>query len=180
MGNKEYIFKEIRLSMIVNLPVHLFNWFNNLKFNSLTNLTRLITFFIVTLSHTVSNICMYDLYLYCLIYCKTLNIYCSYWKEDQKFIKRIGRRNKFYILINENFSKNYKPIGVFVRKITDIYCWSRHFAEFIQTQKGYPTSFNKTSILILILLVISVSNFFCEHFSITYSLKNISYLSLRL
>ena len=48
------------------------------------------------------------------------------------------------------FSENYKPMRVWlwlVYKFTDNYCHLRLFSEFIQTQKRYPTSLDKISIL---------------------------------
>ena len=83
----------------------------------------------------------------------------------------------------KTFFKNYKPMRVWlwlVYKFTENYCPSRFFSEFIQTQKRYPTSPDKIRILTWKLLVTSGWNFSSELNSyITYSLQNISYLSLR-
>ena len=49
--------KEIRIPMMVNVPVHL----NDLVFNNLNCLMRLITFFMLIILHTVSKIGMYGL-----------------------------------------------------------------------------------------------------------------------
>ena len=60
-------------------------------------------------------------------------------------------------------------------------CCSRHFTEIIQTQKSYPTYLDKISILTEILLVIPSQNFSSELNSLrAYSMRDISYLSLRL
>ena len=50
--------KEIRIAMIVNVPVHLTYL---TRFSNLTDLMRLITFFTLILLHTVSKIGMYSL-----------------------------------------------------------------------------------------------------------------------
>ena len=79
----------------------------------------------------------------------------------------------------KTFSENYKPMRVWlwlVYKLTENNCCSRLFSEFTQTQKRYPTSLDKASILTLKLLVIWSQNFSCE----LNSFQNISYLSLRL
>ena len=47
----------------------------------------------------------------------------------------------------EKHSENYKPIGVFVYKITENNRRLGCYTEFIQTQKSYPTSLYKISIL---------------------------------
>ena len=49
--------KEIRIPMMVNVPVHL----NDLAFDNLNCLMRLITFFMLIILHTVSKIGMYGL-----------------------------------------------------------------------------------------------------------------------
>ena len=59
--------------------------------------------------------------------------------------------NALYTFTNENyFTKTCEPMRVwlwFVYKITKTNCRSRLFAEFIHTQKRYPTSFDKVSVL---------------------------------
>ena len=65
----------------------------------------------------------------------------------------------------KTFSKNYKPGRVWlwlVYKFTKNYCHSWLFSEFIQTQKRYPTSFDKIHNLTWKLLVISNENFSSE------------------
>ena len=50
----------------------------------------------------------------------------------------------------KTFSESYKPMRVwllFVFKFTDNYCCLRLFCEPIQTQKRYPTSLDKISIV---------------------------------
>ena len=82
------------------------------------------------------------------------------------------------------FSENYKAIRVWlwlVYKFTENNCRLRLFSKFIQTQKRYPTSLDKISILTWKLLIISSQKSSCERNSQrTYSLQNIAYLSLRL
>ena len=56
--DKSVILTEIIIAMIVNVHI---DWFNYFAFNSLTDLTPLIMFFILTLLHTVSEIGMYGL-----------------------------------------------------------------------------------------------------------------------
>ena len=84
----------------------------------------------------------------------------------------------------KTFSENYKPIRVWlclVYKFAENNCLLQLFSEFIQTQKRYPTSLDKIRILTWKLLVIAGQNCLCELDSQrTYSLQNISYLSLRL
>ena len=79
------------------------------------------------------------------------------------------------------FSENYEPIKVFCLQNYQENCCSRHFTEIIQTQKSYPTYLDKISILTEILLVIPSQNFSSELNSLrAYSMRDISYLSLRL
>ena len=82
------------------------------------------------------------------------------------------------------FSENYKPMRVWlwlVYRFTENNCRLRLFPEFIQTQKRYPTSPDKISMLTWKLLVISSQIFSSEPNSQrTYCSQNISYLSLRL
>ena len=56
--DKSIILTEIIIAMIINVHI---DWFNYFAFNSLTDLTPLIMFFILTLLHTVSEIGMYGL-----------------------------------------------------------------------------------------------------------------------
>ena len=56
--DKSVILTEIIIAMIVNVHI---DWFNYFAFNSLTDLTPLIMFFILTLLHTVIEIGMYGL-----------------------------------------------------------------------------------------------------------------------
>ena len=56
--DKSVILTEIIIAMIINVHI---DWFNYFAFNSLTDLTPLIMFFIQTLLHTVSEIGMYGL-----------------------------------------------------------------------------------------------------------------------
>ena len=78
-------------------------------------------------------------------------------------------------------STNYKAIIVWIwiaYKVTENNCCSQLF---IQTQNWYPSSFDKRSILTWRLFVLLSYNFSCELNSFrTYSLQNISYLSLQL
>ena len=81
----------------------------------------------------------------------------------------------------ETLSKNYNSIRVFVYKIRENNCHLRYFAEFMQTQKTYTTSIDKISTLTWILLAMSNQKYSDElNFSVTYSLRNISDLPLRL
>ena len=81
----------------------------------------------------------------------------------------------------KTFFENYKPIRVWlwlVYKFTENLQLS---TEFIQTQKRYPSCLNKISILTWKLFTISSQNVSCElNYQRTYSLQNISYLSLQL
>ena len=57
----------------------------------------------------------------------------------------------------KTFSVHYKPVRVwlwFVYKSTENHCRQRLSTEFIQTQKSYPTSLDKISILTWKLLII--------------------------
>ena len=57
----------------------------------------------------------------------------------------------------KTFSENYKPMRVWLwlaYKFTEDYC-SWLFSEFIQTEKRYPTSFDKIRIVTWKLLAIS-------------------------
>ena len=56
--DESIILTEIIIAMIINVHI---DWFNCFAFNSLTDLTPLIMFFILTLLHTVSEIGMYGL-----------------------------------------------------------------------------------------------------------------------
>ena len=56
--DKSIILTEIIIAMIINVHI---DWFNYFAFNSLTDLTPLIMFFILTLLHTVSEIGIYGL-----------------------------------------------------------------------------------------------------------------------
>ena len=56
--DKSVILTEIIIAMIINIHI---DWFNYFALNSLTDLTPLIMFFILTLLHTVSEIGMYGL-----------------------------------------------------------------------------------------------------------------------
>ena len=56
--DKSIILTEIIIAMIINVHI---DWFNYFAFDSLTDLTPLIMFFILTLLHTVSEIGMYGL-----------------------------------------------------------------------------------------------------------------------
>ena len=82
----------------------------------------------------------------------------------------------------KTFSENYKPIRIllwFVYKFTKKYCRLQLFSKLIQTQKKYPTSLDKISIITWKLLFISSQIFSCElNLKRTYSLQNISYLLL--
>ena len=84
----------------------------------------------------------------------------------------------------KRFFKNYKPMTVWlwlVYKFIETNCHLRLFSEFIQTQKRYPTSLDKISVLTQKLLAILSQNFSYEiNSQRTYSLQNISYLSMRL
>ena len=84
----------------------------------------------------------------------------------------------------KTFCENYKPMTVwlwFFYKFTKTNCRLQLFSELIQAQKKHPTSLNKISIVTWKLLVMSSQKSFCElNSQITYSLQNISYLSLRL
>ena len=65
----------------------------------------------------------------------------------------------------KTFSENYKPIRVclwLAYKFTENNCRLRLSTTFIQTQKRYPTSLDKMSILIWKLFIISSQNFSCE------------------
>ena len=89
--------------------------------------------------------------------------------SNTKYIELIKRRSKVQeknmsfergLIFDQwkTFSENYKPMRVwlwFVYKFTDNYCGQRLFSEFIQTQKGYPTSLDKIRILTRKLLVIT-------------------------
>ena len=93
-----------------------------------------------------------------------LKIYCKS-KEDQKFKKRIHHvRSHTYALNFDQWkmlSEKYKPMRVRFwlefdfDKFTENNCHSWLLSEFIQTQKRYPTSFDKILILTWKLLVIS-------------------------
>ena len=82
------------------------------------------------------------------------------------------------------FSKYYKLIKIPLRlvyKITENSSLLWLFAEFIQSQKRYPVSYNEISILTWRLLVTWIQNFSSDlYFSGAYSLQNISYLSVQL
>ena len=65
--NQSFLENIHRISTIVNVPLHLANLFKKLAINNLTDLTHLITFFILILLHTVSKIGVYRL-LYILAY----------------------------------------------------------------------------------------------------------------
>ena len=84
----------------------------------------------------------------------------------------------------KTFFKNCNPVRVRLRlayKINENDCSLRFFVEFIKTQKRYPTSFDKISIISWKLLAISSQNFSCKlKSSRTYSLWHESYLSLQL
>ena len=97
-------------------------------------------------------------------------------KPIPKYLELIERRSK----VQENntsceralifyqwktFSEKCKPMKVWfwlVYKFTENYCCLWLFSEFIQTQKRYPTSLDKISILTWRLLVISSEHFSCE------------------
>ena len=59
----------------------------------------------------------------------------------------------------KTFSGNYKAMRGLVYKFTENKCHLQLFFGFIQTQKMYPTSFNKISTLAWKLLLISTQNF---------------------
>ena len=81
------------------------------------------------------------------------NIYWTYSKEGQKLIKGICYRKAFGQW--ETLSENYKPIIA----NCNCNCSLRYFVKIIQTQKRYPTSLDKISILTWMLIVISSQNF---------------------
>ena len=92
--------------------------------------------------------------------------------------------NAYKTLTNEKyFFIKYKPVRVclwLVHKITKNICLSRLFTQLIQTQKKYLTSLENISILTWRLLILLHRNFSCElNFSRSYSLRNISLVSLR-
>ena len=65
----------------------------------------------------------------------------------------------------KTFSENYKPMRVWLwlaNKFTEKNCRLQLIIEFNQTQKRYPNSFDKISIITWKLLVISNQNFSCE------------------
>ena len=92
----------------------------------------------------------------------------------------------FKVLISfdqwQRFSESYKPIRVglwLVYKIMENNCLSQLFPEFIQTQRRYPTSLNKISILNWTLVIVSSQNFSFElNSSRTFSSWSVSYISL--
>ena len=114
------------------------------------------------------------------------------YKCLQELIKRtwkVQENNRSYeCALNfdqwKTFSENLKPIKVWlwlVFKFTENNCCLRLSTEFIQTQKRYPTSLDKISILIWKLFIISGQIFSSElNSQWTYSFQNISYLSLQL
>ena len=79
----------------------------------------------------------------------------------------------------KTFSENYKPIRVWlllVYKLAEKHCRLRLFSEFVQTQKRYPTSFDKLIILTWKLLVTSSQIFTCELKSRRTTLCKISHI----
>ena len=103
--------------------------------------------------------------------------------------KKIESSKKEYVMWTwfkfwpmKNIFENYEPMRVWlwvVYKSAENFCRFRLFAELIQTQKRYSTSLDKVRILTWKLLI-SSENFSFELNSLrTYSLQDISYLSLR-
>ena len=86
----------------------------------------------------------------------------------------------------KTFSENYKAMRIsswLIYKFTENNCRlpCACDSEFIQTQKRHPTSIDKISIPIWKLFASSSQKLSCELYSQrTYSLQNISHLSLRL
>ena len=106
-------------------------------------------------------------------------------KEDKMFKTRICHVERALTFDQwKAFSENYKPIRVWlwlVYQRIDNFCRLQLFSKLVPTQKRYPISLDKMRILTWKLLAISGKNIFCElSFERTYSLQNISYMSLRL
>ena len=59
--------------------------------------------------------------------------------------KNMSQKSALNIEQWETLSENYKPVRVFVYKLTENNCHLRYFAEFIQTQKRYPTFNSNTT-----------------------------------
>ena len=84
--DKSVILTEIIIAMIINVHI---DWFNYFAFNSLTDLTPLIMFFILTLLHTVSEIGMYGLLhvLTCWLYKVHKHHFFDFFIKLQSFTK---------------------------------------------------------------------------------------------
>ena len=99
------------------------------------------------------------------------------WKEIKISRKEYVTWTSFKVWQIKTFSESYSAMEIWLGlayKIIKKSC-------FIQTQKRYPTSLDKISILNWRLLITSNENFSIElKSSKIYTLKNISYLSLRL
>ena len=103
--------------------------------------------------------------------CIQMKYFCDKYPNNKYLLELIKRRSKVqeknikeYCLecgLNcdqwRKFSENYMPMRVWlwlVYKFTENYCRLRLFSEFIQTQKRYPTFFDKIRILTWKLLAI--------------------------
>ena len=123
------------------------------------------------------------------VYHLSISLIHKYLLDNQKKIKSSRKEYvmwmcfKFWPMKNI-FGKLYKPIRVWlwlVYKFNENNYCLRLFFKFIQTQKRYPTSLDKISILTWKLLIILSQNFSCElNSQRTYSLQNISSMSLLL
>ena len=104
------------------------------------------------------------------LYSHTIFLWCGEkWTSNTKYLELIKRRSKVQEkniscerALNfdqwETFSKNYKPMRVWLRlvyKFFENYCRLRLFSEFIQIQKRYSTSLDKARVLTWKLIVIS-------------------------
>ena len=110
------------------------NWFNNLTFINLTDLTRLITFFILTLLHSVSKIGMYGL-LYILTYSFSTGVFPTMLKVA-KVVPVYKKDSKL------DFS-NYQPISLLsnIEKILEKLMYNRVYNFFTKNNLIYPLQF---------------------------------------
>ena len=68
-------------------------------------------------------------------------------KKTKSSSKKMSQESALKFDQRETVFEKYKPIGVFIYKITENNCCLGYFAEFIQSLKRYPTSLDKISIL---------------------------------
>ena len=134
----------------------------------------------IVISWLVSfGVCIYTQYFFDVVRSKLQTI-SIYWVKNKRRLKVQERNMSYERALNFDqwkiFSENYKPLkSDYCFFKIDNNCCSRLFPEFIQTQKRYPTSLDKMSILTQKWLAISSQNFSCW----LNSLQNISYRSLR-